>query len=93
MRFAVAEFSSESPVLEIVPGRDSFRNQGWWGGSSAPSHTSSWGKEKTILDYFVPLAVRMGCLFVLGGLPDMGLLAFFLPLFPSEIKSFFKNTL
>lgn len=50
------------------------------------------GKEKTILDCFVPLAVRMGCLFVLGGLPDRGFF-FFLPLFPSEIKYFFKNSL
>lgn len=48
------------------------------------------GKEKTILDYFVPLAVRMGCLFVLGGLPDRGCF-FSLLLFPSEIKIFLQE--
>lgn len=52
--------------------------RGRWAGFSSPSHTSSWGKVKggggrggsSISDYFVPLAVRMGCLFVLGGLPE-----------------------
>lgn len=50
------------------------------------------GKEKTILDYFVALAVRMCCLFVLGELPDTGFY-FFPSLFPSEMKCFLKNSL
>lgn len=73
----LVRFEEDSPP---VPG--SFRNQSCWGGSfSSLPHffigEKLKGKEKTILGYFVPLAVRMGCLFVLGGLPDMGILIFF----------------
>lgn len=50
------------------------------------------GKEKTILDYFVPLTVRMGCLFVLGGLPARGWV-FFSFFFLQKLKYFFKNSL
>lgn len=48
------------------------------------------------MDYFVPLAVRMGCLFALGGLPHGVVLLFsedFFSLLPSEIKYFFKTSL
>lgn len=46
---------------------------------------------KSISDYFVPLAVRKGCLFVLGGLPDRVFFfsfkkEIFLPVLPVHLR-------
>lgn len=49
------------------------------------------GKEKTILDYFVALAVRMCCLFVLGDLPGIGF--FFPPSFSFRNEIFLQELL